>query len=360
MNKTLKITLISLGSLLGLILLTVALVCWFVVTPARLTSIVRKQAPNFINCDFSIEKADLTVFKTFPKVGLKINDVVLVNPMVGSPSDTLAYIEECVVSVDVEKFLDENHILIDECRLNGGYVNLFVDEHGSSNLDIFPPSKPDTDDESSEFTYAIDLALLKFNDVDVNYSDLSVGIIADISGFNMAAKGKMKDNLLAGDMDLSMHELVYQQLTDSLSMAVKLNNLKAEGEAEMLGDNVKADIDVSSSDLLYESEGQIAGFKSLTFKYKGDVADYDKVNANVELAVNDMSFVMDDEALVKEADIRFISPLNATLSTMDVDFGNSQIALNNMFIDFVGEASMPGDDIVVDLDLKTNTLIIKV
>ena len=359
MKKPLKITLISLGSFLGLVLLTIAIACWFVVTPARLTSIVKNQAPNFINCDFNIEKADLTIFKSFPKVGLKINDVVLVNPMVGSPSDTLAYIDECVVSVDVKKFLDENHILIDECRLCGGYVNLFIDDQGNSNLDIFPPSEPDTIDESAEFTYAIDLALLKFNDVDVNYADLSVGIIADINGFNMAAKGKMKDDLLAGNMNMSMNELVYQQVTDSLSMAVKLNNLKAEGEAEMLGDNVKADVKVSSSDLLYESEGQIAGLKSLTFKYKGDVNNYDNVNGNVEIAVNDLSFSMDDETLVNEADIRFISPLNATLSTMDVDFGNSQLALNNMFIDFVGKASMPGEDIVVDLDLKTNTLIIK-
>ena len=119
-------------------------------------------------------------------------------------------------------------------------------------------------------------------------------------------------------------------------MAVKLNNLKAEGEAEMLGDNFKADIDVSSSDLLYESEGQIAEFKSLTFRYKGDVNNYDKMNANVEMSVNDLSFTMDDVTLVNEADLRFISPLNATLSTMDVDFGNSQLALNNMFIDFVG------------------------
>lgn len=359
MNKALKITLISLGSFLGLILLTIAVVCWFVVTPARLTSIVKNQAPNFINCDFNIEKADLTIFKSFPKVGLEINDVVLMNQMVGSPSDTLAYIDECVVSVDVKKFLNEKHILIDECRLSGGYVNLFIDEQGNSNLDIFPPSEPDTIDESEEFTYGVDLALLKFNDVDVNYADLSVGIIADINGFNMAAKGKMKDELLAGNMNMSMNELVYQQVTDSLSMAVKLNNLKAEGEAEMLGDNVKADIDVSSSDLLYESEGQIAGLQSLTFKYKGDVNNYDNVNGNVEMYVNDLSFTMDDMTLVNEADLRFISPLNATLSTMDVEFGNSQLALNNMFIDFIGKASMPGDDIVVDLDLKTNTLIIK-
>ena len=359
MNKTLKIALISLGSFLGLVLLTIAIVCWFVVTPARLTSIVKNQAPNFINCDFNIEKADLTVFKTFPKVGLEINDVVLVNPMVGSPSDTLAYIDECVISVDVKKFLDESHILIDECRLCGGYVNLFIDDQGNSNLDIFPPSEPDTIDESTELTYAIDLALLKLNEVDVNYTDLSVGIIADINGFNMAAKGKMKGDLLAGNMNMSMNELVYQQVTDSLSMAVKLNNLKAEGEAEMLGDNVKADVKVSSSDLLYESEGQIAGLKSLSFKYKGDVNNYDIVDGNVEMAVNGLSFTMDDETLVNEADIRFISPLNATLSTMDVEFGNSQIALNNMFIDFVGVASMPGEDIVVNLDLKTNTLIIK-
>ena len=359
MNKTLKIALISLGSFLGLVLLTIAIVCWFVVTPARLTSIVKTQAPNFINCDFNIEKADLTVFKTFPKVGLEINDVVLVNPMVGSPSDTLAYIDECVISVDVKKFLDESHILIDECRLCGGYVNLFIDDQGNSNLDIFPPSEPDTIDESTELTYAIDLALLKLNEVDVNYTDLSVGIIADINGFNMAAKSKMKGDLLAGNMNMSMNELVYQQVTDSLSMAVKLNNLKAEGEAEMLGDNVKADVKVSSSDLLYESEGQIAGLKSLSFKYKGDVNNYDIVDGNVEMAVNGLSFTMDDETLVNEADIRFISPLNATLSTMDVEFGNSQIALNNMFIDFVGVASMPGEDIVVNLDLKTNTLIIK-
>ena len=359
MNKTLKIALISLGSFLGLVLLTIAIVCWFVVTPARLTSIVKTQAPNFINCDFNIEKADLTVFKTFPKVGLEINDVVLVNPMVGSPSDTLAYIDECVISVDVKKFLDESHILIDECRLCGGYVNLFIDDQGNSNLDIFPPSEPDTIDESTELTYAIDLALLKLNEVDVNYTDLSVGIIADINGFNMAAKGKMKGDLLAGNMNMSMNELVYQQVTDSLSMAVKLNNLKAEGEAEMLGDNVKADLEVSSSDLLYESEGQIAGLKSISFKYKGDVNNYDIVDGNVEMAVNGLSFTMDDETLVNEADIRFISPLNATLSTMDVEFGNSQIALNNMFIDFVGVASMPGEDIVVNLDLKTNTLIIK-
>ena len=359
MKKPLKITLISLGSLFGLVLLTVIVACWFVVTPARLTAIVNKQAPNFISCDFNMEKADLTLFKSFPKIGLKISDVVLVNPMVGSPSDTLAYIDECVVSVDIKKFLKENQIVIDECRLDGGYVSLFIDENGNSNLDIFPPSEPDTIEENSELTYAIDLVMLKLNNVDISYNDFSVGMIADINGLNMAAKGKLKDELIAGNMNLSMNEIVYQQESDSMSMAVKLNNLKAEGVAEMLGDDVKADIKASSSVLFYESDGQIAEYNALSFKYKGLVNDFDNVSGNVEFAVDDLSFAMDGETLLKEADIRFISPLNATLSTMNVEFGKSQLALNDIIVDFVGDAAMPDDNIVVDLSVKTNTLIIE-
>ena len=361
MKKLLKITLISLGSLLGFVLMAVMVACWFVVTPARLTSIVKNQAPNFINCDFDIKRADLTVFKSFPKVGLKINDVVLVNPMDGNPSDTLAYINECVVSVDIKKFLKENQIIIDECRLNGGYVNLFTDSQGNTNIDIFPPSQTDTItvEESSDMTYGIDLACFKLNDVSVKYTDLTQGMLADINGLNMSAKGKMKGENIAGNVNMSLRDIAYQQTTDSLSMAVKLNGLKLEGDAEMCGDDIKADINASSSVLFYESAGQLAELNSFNFKYKGEINDYDIIKGNVELNANDLSFIMDDEQLVNKADVRMIMPLNATLSTMDVELGASQLALNNIFIDLIGKVSMPADDINIDMNLKTNTLIVE-
>lgn len=359
MNKTLKITLISIGSLLGLVLITVLVACWLVLTPARLTSIVRNQAPNFINCEFEIKQADITLFKSFPKLGLRIDDVTLINPMKGSPSDTLAYINECIVSVDIKKFLKEDKVIIDECRLHGGYVNLFTNKSGQTNLDIFPPSEPDTIEESSELNYSIDLALLKFDDVSFNYTDLTQGMHADIDGFNMMAKGRMKGSTLTGDVNMSLRSIDYKQATDSLTMAVMLHDMKMGGEAEMIGDNVNADIELSSSKMTFESEGQTADFASLNFKYDGSINDYDAVKGNVELAVNDLSFVMDEEKLLNKADIRMISPLNATLSTMNVEFGASQFALNNIFVDLIGKVAMPNDDIVVDLDIKTNTMIVK-
>ncbi len=361
MKKALKITLISLGSLLGIVLMAVTVACWIVVTPARLTSIVKKQAPNFITCDFDIERADLTVFKSFPKVGLEINDVVLVNPMDGNPSDTLAYINECVVSVDIKRFLKENQIIIDECRLNGGYVNVFTDSLGNTNVDIFPPSQADTItvEESSEFTYGIDLVLFKINDVSVKYTDLTQGMAADINGLNMLAKGKMKEENIAGNVSVSLRDIAYQQTTDSLSMAVKLNDLKLEGDAVMNGDDINADIDASSSLLSYQSAGQMAELNSFNFKYKGDFNDYDIIKGNVELTVNDLSFVMDEEQFVNNADIRMIMPLDAALSTMDIELGASQLSLNNIIIDMIGKVSMPNDDINVDMNLKTNTLIVE-
>lgn len=358
MRKPLKITLISLGTLLGLMLMAVMVACWFVVTPARLTSIVKNQVPNFINCDFDIERADLTVFKSFPEVGLKIDDVVLVNKMAGNPSDTLAYINECVVSVDIKKFLKENQIIIDECKLNGGYVNLFTDELGKTNIDIFPPSAVDTTtEESSEFNYGIDLVSMKINDVDVKYTDLTQGMYADINGLNMSAKAKVRGENIAGNVNASLRDIAYQQTTDSLSMAVKLNDLKLEGDADMKGDDIKADIEVSSSILFYENAGQIAELNSLDFSFKGDVNNYDIIKGNVEMAVGDLSFSMDDELLVNKADIRAIAPLSATLSTMDVELDASQLALNNIFVDMIGKVAMPDDDINIDMNVKTNTIM---
>lgn len=127
MKKALKISGISLASIVGFVLIIVAIKCWLVLTPERATSIIRKQVPKFITCDFNIGKADITVFKTFPDVSVEIEDVVLINPVKNSPSNTLAYIHNCMVSVNIKKLLFENEIIINKCELNDGYINVFTD-----------------------------------------------------------------------------------------------------------------------------------------------------------------------------------------------------------------------------------------
>ena len=97
MKKWLKITLISLGSLIGVLLIVVAVALWLVFTPSRLTSIVNSLSAKYITCETNFEKVDLTLFKTFPNAGVEIHNVVFVNPMEGAPSDTLAQVGSLTV-----------------------------------------------------------------------------------------------------------------------------------------------------------------------------------------------------------------------------------------------------------------------
>ena len=92
MKKALKITGIVLASLVGLILIVAGIAVAMVTSSGRLTKMVKKYAPEFITCEMELGKADLTLFKTFPNVGIDIENVALINPMAGSPSDTLANI----------------------------------------------------------------------------------------------------------------------------------------------------------------------------------------------------------------------------------------------------------------------------
>ena len=112
MKKGWKIALISLGSLLGLVVLAVGIVLWQVFTPSQLTRIVNNLASRYVNCETHFERVDLTLFKTFPDAGLRIDEVYIVNPVEGAPSDTVARIGSLTVGVDVKRFLKDKEVVV--------------------------------------------------------------------------------------------------------------------------------------------------------------------------------------------------------------------------------------------------------
>ena len=75
MKKGWKIALISLGSLLGLVVVVVAVAMYLVFTPSRLTKIVNRLASDYIACETHFDRVDLTLLSTFPDAGLKVENV---------------------------------------------------------------------------------------------------------------------------------------------------------------------------------------------------------------------------------------------------------------------------------------------
>ena len=107
MKKALKITGITLAALVGLVLIVAGVAVAMVTSSGRLTKMVKHYAPRFVNCEMELGRANLTLFKTFPNVGVDIEHVALINPMEGSPSDTLANIDDLTVVVDIKKLMKE-------------------------------------------------------------------------------------------------------------------------------------------------------------------------------------------------------------------------------------------------------------
>ena len=78
MKKPLKITLISIGSLLAVLVVAILIAVWFVFTPQRLTPIVRNALQKNIKCQSDLREVELTFFSTFPNFRVKLSDIVFI------------------------------------------------------------------------------------------------------------------------------------------------------------------------------------------------------------------------------------------------------------------------------------------
>ena len=365
MKKAYKVTWISLASVVGAVILVLLIALYLVLSPKRLTSLVNKHASKFITCEYNIGKVDLTLFKTFPDVGLEIDNLVLINPTKGWTTDTLAAIDECVVSINIKKILREDAIVVNTCQLNRGFINAFFDTEGNNNFDIFPASEPAEQEQAEEpeeetTSYIIDLNKLKLNDVNIRYTDLASNTVATINGLNVNLKGNIKDDLIAGDLALSIHDLA-AEISDTTTMKAAIKNFTIDGKVKMHGDDINANAKVGTEALAFLMTGETnmgANLNSFNVSYIGDVNNYEFIKGVADMNIKGVTVALDGEKYIDNADISFNSPLELNTSNFNATFNQSAVKFNDIIIGFIGQVAMSDSDINMNLDINTNTLVI--
>ena len=360
MKKAYKITWISLASVLGVIIITVLIALYLVLSPKRLTSLVNKYASKFITCDYNIGKVDLTVFKTFPDVGLEINNLVLISPTNGWTTDTLAAIDECIVSMNIKKLLREKEIIVNTCELDGGFINAFFDTEGNTNFDIFPPSETtEPEPEETESTsYKIDLNKLKLSNVKIMYTDLGSSTIATANGLGLNLKANMDEDLIFGDLDLNIEDITAER-KDTISFKAGIKQLLAKGKVNMKGDDVNADATFGTGAMAFLMTGDNnigANFNSFNVNYNGDINNYEHIKGTADMKIDAVTVALDGEKYVDNADISFNSPLEFDMSKNEANFDKSELRFNDIIISFLGQLAMADPDITMDMSVNTNTL----
>ena len=201
MKKALKITGITLASVVGLVLIVAGIAIAMVTSSGRLTKMVKHYAPQFVNCEMELDRASLTLFKTFPNVGVGIEHVALINPMEGSPSDTLANIDELTVVVDIKKLLKEKTIEVRRCILEKAFVNIYNDSLGNSNLNVFN-TKDGADTINIPFDYLVDIEEIKLINSTAFISDERSELWIQAKDFDLNLKGQFQDDDILAELDM--------------------------------------------------------------------------------------------------------------------------------------------------------------
>lgn len=253
-KKGWKITWIALGSLLGLVVVTVAVALWLVFTPSKLTKIVNGLVGNFITCDAKFGNVDLTLLSTFPDAGLKIEDVVIVNPgkgpvKEGVQNDTVARIGSLTVGIDVKAFLKDNKVIVHQVVLEDATANLFIDSLGTANFDIFPKSD-DTTSSETKLPEVIDLKKIKIDNLNATFLNCKDGMMsAEVAGMDMNLKGFMEQEDIVADLKLGINQLFFVQgeVQPMLTAHVKGLEMKADGKKE--GEHIDADIRIDGKNV---------------------------------------------------------------------------------------------------------------
>ena len=316
MKKGLKITFITLGSLLGLVIIALVFALWSLLSPARLTKLVNKEAPNFLNCKFHIEKVDLTFFKTFPHIGLDLHELVLINPVYGAPTDTLLHVKHCATSLNIRELVKDKHVAIRDFTLQNGTANLFANPVGQTNFTNILRLPKDT--TSSEFSYTINLEQVKADNIHVSYIDLQSKRRARLNDLDLIVKGTYDNNDMEGDVKLGAKTLSFVTLDD--------NPLLAKGH-------------------------------DLDLHFDGSLLQMDSLLGTLNINIADLVLHVGDDPYVDTLDVTLASDLKVGLSNQTIDLRETALSLGDYKLAVEGNArrDTATGDLSMNLNYRTET-----
>ncbi|MFZ0490377.1 MAG: AsmA family protein, partial [Salegentibacter sp.] len=184
MKKILKIT----GIVLGVILLL--LIVAPIVFESQLEGLVKKTINENVNAKVEFDNIDLTLFRSFPKATLVLNDVSLVNnaPFEG---DTLARGKEVLLTMSIGELFkgSDKPKKLDELRLNEAFVNLKIDSLGRANYDIALKDTTATTPADTSAGFSLDLKHYEINNSRLKYEDKTNDISLELEDLDHSGTG---------------------------------------------------------------------------------------------------------------------------------------------------------------------------
>ncbi len=233
-KKILKISGISLGSLLAILTVVITIVIHFIFTPARLTPVVVDIANQNLNAKVDIGSVDLTFFSSFPRFGLRLTDGTLVSKALRDTSwlrrDTLLMFSRATLVINPIDYLRKQRISVYRLTIDSARVYAHIDKDGRANWDILPttanetPADTVTQDTSRIAAGGIDIRRLALRHASVTFDDRQARVFANLWDANLRLQAHLHEGFSLLRMDYSNRNILFWQDGELLAhrMATRL------------------------------------------------------------------------------------------------------------------------------------------
>ena len=230
--KILKITGITIISLVFLVAVSIGIVFQFVLTPEKITPKVVEAVNKNLNAELSVEAIELTFFKTFPNFKLELENgfILTRNDSIKEPNftskDTLISFDYGVVSVNPIAFL-RNSIEVTNFSFENPSIYAHVSEEGEVNWNILKEdqkkdSLPDQETKDEKFNANIILEEISIINGNLVLDDFYSDNFIRLQGFNMDLSAEYNERDIILTLQTQSDNLIFRKkgntYTDQLSL----------------------------------------------------------------------------------------------------------------------------------------------
>lgn len=314
MGRWLKIVLWIFGSVLGLLLILIAVALWML-TPAKLTPLVNKYATQYIRGEVNFSRVEVSLFEKFPDVELSIMDGNIRQNVVASTDDTLLHFSRLSVSLDVMDLVRGVGVTINSFGLDGARAKVIVDSVGIASWDIVKS------DDTTPKEEAAGSAPLVFN---ISQVDISGGM-----------------------------ELSYIDMRDTTTLAAHLNELTLRGVAS----SKLSLTDVSQISLSGVMVSGSWGSAGDSFRFSMPSIEIKELERKRRCAIaldSRTTLVARGDTLINDLPLNFSSTVSFDLSKNNIfNIEKSKLDVSRMTLSLAGKVDLASDSTInSDLSLS--------
>ena len=272
MKKGLKITAITLGALLLLMLILPF------AFRGKIESIVKTEGNKMLNAQFDFGSLDISLFRNFPKASVTLNDFWLRG--VGEfEKDTLVQAGEVTAAINLFSLFGDSGYDISKVQITDTRLHAIVLADGRPNWDVMKPDSTvtDTAEESSSSPFKIQLQQFVIKNMNLIYDDRQANMYADIRNLNALCSG-----------DLGSDRTTLQLEAETEALTYKMNGIPFLSNANIYA---KMDVDADLANNKYTLKENEVRLNAIKAGIDGWVALKDPaIDMDLKLNTNEVGF----------------------------------------------------------------------